>query len=237
MNKKIKVGILSYILIVIILLTRPVNGFECKNTSLITDKDTYYTQEKIKINASWELYYDPDYQISFMQIRIFDTFDNNIWNSSEYYAIGSSTQNWTVDIQLLDLPYSNFVNILYIKLYNYYEYSFSGQYNLEESLTISIIKKGLFCQLSNFKDVLTLGESNYFTATFFDTEDSSLIKNETLDLFTLNNEEILFQTNLTTNENGEISFNISTTSHLILGRNELRFRIKDNLIYNDTTFS
>lgn len=239
MNKKIKVGILSCSLIVIILLTRPVNGVTCTNTSLITDKDTYYTQEKIKINASWDLYYDPEIETAFMQIQIFDAFDNNICNSPKYYAIGTLTKNWTVNIQLLDLPYSNFANILYIKLYNFYEDSHAGgeEFYLYESLTISIIKRGLSCQLSDFKDVLTLGETNYFTATFFDTKNNSLIKNETLNLFTLSNGEILFQTNLTTNENGEISFNISSTTHLNPGRNELRFSIKDNLIYNDTTFS
>jgi hypothetical protein len=63
------------------------------------------------------------------------------------------------------------------------------------------------------------------------------LTNETINLITSCNEEILFQANLTTNENGEIPFNISSIDHLNLGRNELKFSIEDNFSYNDTTFS
>jgi hypothetical protein len=42
---------------------------------------------------------------------------------------------------------------------------------------------------------------------------------------------------LTTNENGEIPFNISSIDHLSLGKNKLNFSIKDNMFYDDTTFS
>jgi len=238
-NKKIKVGILSYILFVIILLTSSVNGFSCINTSLVTDKDTYYNYEKIKINASWELYYDSGFENSYIRIQIIDNFDKILWNSSKYYAIGISEKNWTVDIQLLNINYSNFSNMLFIKMYNYYEDTDSSVVidAFKEILTINIYKRGITCQLTDFKQTLIYGETNYFTATFFSTETSAPLINETFSLMTSCNKEIIFQTNLTTNENGVIAFNISTISHLNLGSNELTISMKNSMIYNDTTFS
>ncbi len=87
-NKKIKVGILSCILLVIILLTNSAKAFSCNNTDLVTNKDTYYTHENIKINASWELYYDSEFETSYIRIQIIDNFDEILWNSDKYYSIG-----------------------------------------------------------------------------------------------------------------------------------------------------
>ena len=239
MNKKIKVGILSYVLFVIILLTSSVNGFSCNNTSLVTDKNTYYNNEKIKINASWELYYDSGFEISYVQIQIIDSFDKILWNSSKYYSIGITEKNWTINIQFLNITYSNFTNILFIKMYNYYENLETSEVvdAFREILTINIFKRGITCQLTDFKNSLIFGETNFFRATFFSTETSARLINETFRFITSYNKEILFQTNLTTNESGEIAFNISTISHLNLGRNEMIFCMKNNIIYNDTTFS
>jgi hypothetical protein len=238
-KKKIIVSILSFGFLVLILLTNSVNGFTCDNISLTTDKDSYYTHEEIKINASWDLYYDPEYELSFVQIQIFDNFDRSLWNSSEYYTIGISVKNWTVDIQLLDINYSNFADMLFIKIYNYYENSQTGDpvNTYKEILAVNIFKTGITCQLSDFRNDLIYGETNYFTATFLNAENSTRLINETFSLKTSYNEEILFQTNLTTNESGEIEFNISTVSHLNIGRNELIFNIKDSMTYNNTMFS
>ncbi|MHA1461341.1 MAG: hypothetical protein ACTSO8_07660, partial [Promethearchaeota archaeon] len=68
-------------------------------------------------------------------------------------------------------------------------------------------------------------------------ETGARLINETFILITTYNEEIFFQTNLTTNESGEFAFNISTISHLNIGRNKIIFSMKNNALYNDTTFS
>lgn len=238
-NKKIKVGILLYILFVIILLTSSVSGFFCGNTNLVTDKSSYYNNEKIKINATWEQYYDPEYEYSYIRIQIIDIFDRILWNSSIDYSIGLLEKNWTVDIQLLNISYTNFTNVLFIKMYNKYE-NFQTSFvedTYKETLIINIIKREISCQLTNFKNILIFGETNFFTATFFSTETSTRLINETFSLTTFYNEKVLFQNNFTTNESGEIAFNISTISHLNIGRNELMFMMKNSIIYNDTTFS
>jgi len=238
-NKKIKVGILSCVLLIIILLTKSVKGFSYNNTSLETDKDTYYTHENIKINASWELYYDSGFESSFIQIQIIDSFDEILWNSAKYYSIGITEKNWTVNIQVLNITYSNFSNVLFIKMFNYYEH-FETSLVVEafrENSTVNLIKRSITCQLTGLKSILIFGDSNLFTACFSNTETCTRLINETFRLITTYNEEIFFQINLTTNESGEIAFNISTISHLNLGRNEIIFSMKNNVLYNDTTFS
>jgi hypothetical protein len=238
-NKKIKVGILSCILLVIILLTNSVKGFSCNNTNLVTDKDTYYTHENIKINASWELYYDSEFETSYIRIQIIDIFDEILWNSTKYYSIGITEKNWTVNIQVLNITYSNFSNVLFIKMYNYYKnFETSDEVDtIREISIVNLIKRSITCQLTSFKSILIFGDSNLFTACFSSTETSTRLINETFRLITTYNKEIFFQINLTTNESGEIAFNISTISHLNLGRNEIIFSIKNNVLYNDTTFS
>ena len=239
-NKKIIGGFLSLIFLVIIFLTNSVEGFSCNNTSLVTDKDTYFTHEKIKINASWELYYDSDFEISYIRIQIIDIFDELLWNSAKYTSTGIIERNWTVNIQALNITYSNFSDVLFIKIYNYYENTEIPGENvnsIKETLTVNLIKKNITCQLSGFKNNLILGDSNSFSAHFSSTETGISLINETFRLLTTFNEEILFQTNLTTNESGEVGFNISTISHLNLGRNEVKFSMKNNVLYNDTTFT
>ena len=201
-NKKIIGGFLSLIFLVIIFLTNSVEGFSCNNTSLETDKDTYFTHEKIKINASWELYYDSDFEISYIRIQIIDIFDELLWNSAKYTSTGIIERNWTVNIQALNITYSNFSDVLFIKIYNYYENTEIPGENvnsIKETLTVNLIKKNITCQLSGFKNNLILGDSNSFSAHFSSTETGISLINETFRLLTTFNEEILFQTNLTTN--------------------------------------
>ena len=238
-NKKIKVGILSCILLAIILLPNSVKGFSCNNTSLVTDKDTYYTHENIKINASWELYYDSGFESSYIQIQIIDIFDEILWNSAKYYSIGITEKNLTVNIQVLNITYSDFLNVLFIKMYNYYENFETSEVvdTIRETSTVNLIKRSITCQLTGFKTILIFGDSNLFSAYFCSTETDTCLINETFRLLTIYNKEIFFQTNLTTNDSGEIAFNISTISHLNLGRNEIIFSMKNNVLYNDTTFS
>jgi len=93
------------------------------------------------------------------------------------------------------------------------------------------------CQLIGFKNVLKYGDYNFFTAKFYSTDNNSYLVNETFHFKIISNKKIFYQNNFTTNESGEISFNISTISHLNLGENNVIFNIRNNVIYNNATFS
>jgi hypothetical protein len=238
-NKKIVGGFLSLVLLVLILFTNSVKGYSYYNTSLETDKDTYFTHEKIKINASWELYYNPDFEISYTRIQILDNFDEILWKSAKYYAMGVSNKNWTVYIQALNITYSNFSDIIFIRIYNYYQNSQTSEEREEisEILSVNLVKNSISCQLTGFKDNLIIGDSNSFSAYFFNTETGDCLANETFLFLTTYNEEIIFQNNLTSNESGEVAVNLSTITHLNLGKNQVKFSPENNVLYNDTTFS
>jgi len=214
-------------------------GFSCSNTLLVTDKSTYYNNENIYLNGSWELYYDSGFEVSYIQIQVTNIFDKILWNSSNYYAIGISQNNWTINIQCLNLTLTNYSSRIYIKMFNYYENFNSHDVvtTYKEIITINITKREVDCELNNFKSNLVYGESNLFKAKFYSGNTSFCLENETLQCLIRNNGEIIYQTNFTTDNDGILSFNISTVRHLGLGRNDVLFIIKNNSHYLDITFS
>ncbi|MBY9009678.1 MAG: hypothetical protein KGD74_07430 [Candidatus Lokiarchaeota archaeon] len=221
------------------LISKSALGFSCGNTSLVTDKNTYYNNENIYLNGSWELYYDSGFEVSYVQIQVTNIFDKILWNSSNYYTIGISQNNWTINIQFLNLTFANYSSRIYIKLFNYYENFNSHDVvaTYKEIIPINIIKREVECELNNFKSNLVYGESNLFNAKFYSGNKSFYLVNETLQCLTRNNGEIIYQANFTTDEDGLLSFNISTVSHLGLGRNDILFIIKNSSHYLDVTFS
>ncbi len=221
------------------LIPKSALGFSCSNTLLVTDKNTYNNNENIYINGSWELYYDSGFEISYVQIQITNIFDTILWNSSNYYTIGITQKNWTIHIQFLNLTLTNYPCRIYIKLFNYYENFNSNDVvaTYKEIITVNITKRDVDCELTDFKSDLIYGESNLFTAQFYSGNTSFYLENETLQCIIKNNDEIIYQTNFTTDKDGMLSFNISTLKHLGLGRNNVSFSIKDNPHYLDTTFS
>ncbi len=214
-------------------------GFSCGNTLLASDKNTYNNDENIYLNGSWELYYNSGFEVSYVQIQITDIFDRILWNSSNYYTTGISQENWTINIQFLNLTLTNYSCRIYIKLFNYHEDFNSHEVDttVEEIITINITKRGIDCVLTNFKSELIYGESNLFNAKFYSRNTSLCLENETLQCLIRNNDEIIFQTNFTTDKDGMFLFNISTVKHLDLGSNEISFLIKNNPYYLDTSFS
>ncbi|MBY9016420.1 MAG: hypothetical protein KGD68_12065 [Candidatus Lokiarchaeota archaeon] len=214
-------------------------GFSCSNILLATDKNAYNNNENIYLNGSWELYYDSGFEISYVQIQITNIFDNNLWNSSNYYTIGISQKNWTINIQFLNLTLTNNSCRIFIKLFNYYENFNSNDViaTYKEIISINITKRDFDCELTNFKSDLIYGESNLFNAKFYSGNTSYCLVNETLQCLIRNNDEIIYQTNFTTDNDGMLSFNISTVKHLGLGRNNISFIIKNNPYYLDRTFS
>ncbi len=239
MKKKISAVLFLFFLLGIILIPRSVLGSSCNNTLIVTDKETYNNNEDIYLNGSWELYYNSGFEISYIQIQITNSFDKILWNSSNYYAIGISQQNWTINIQFLNLTLTNYSCRIYLKMFNYYK-NFNTNVvvaTYKEIIAINITKRDVDCELTNFKTDLIYGESNLFIAQFYSGNTSFYLENETLQCLIRNNSEIIYQTNFTTDKEGSLSFNISTVKHLRLRRNTISFIIKNNSFYLDTIFS
>jgi len=238
-KKKIKAVLFLYFMLGIMFIPKTALGFSCGNTLLVSDKNTYNNNENIYLNGSWELYYNSGFEVSYVQIQITDIFDKILWNSSNYYTTGISQKNWTINIQLLNLTLTNDSCRIYIKLFNYHEDFNSHEVDttFEEIITINITKRGIDCVLTNFKSELIFGESNLFNAKFYSRNTSLCLENESLQCLIRNNDEIIFQTNFTTDKDGMFLFNISTVKHLDLGSNEISFLIKNNPYYLDTSFS
>jgi len=238
-KKKINVVLFLFFLLGIILISNSVLGFSCNNTLLETDKNTYNNNENIYLNGSWELYYNSGFEVSYVQIQIINIFDKILWNSSNYYVIGISQKNWTINIQFLNLTLTNHSCKIYIKMFNYYKNFNTNEVvaTYREIIAINITKREVECELTNFKSDLIYGESNLFNAQFYIGNTSFYLENETLQCLIRNNDDVIYQTNFTTDEDGLLSFNISTVKHLRLGRNIVSFIIKNNSHYWDTIFS
>ena len=238
-KKKIKAILFLSFLLGIMIIPKSALGFSCSNTLLVTDKNTYNNNENIYLNGSWYLYYNPGFEISYVQIQITNIFDSILWNSSNYYTIGVSQINWTINIQSLNLTLTNYSCKIYLKLFNYYENFKSNDVvaTYKEIISINITKRDVDCELINFKSDLIYGESNLFKAKFYSGNTSFCLENETLQCLIRNNGEIIYQTNFTTDNDGMLLFNLSTVKHLGLGRNDISFIIKNSVHYLDTTFS
>jgi hypothetical protein len=196
--------------------------------------------EKIEINASWELYYDPSNELAYVQIRIFNSIDKVIWSSPEYNEIGFFNDNWSVDINELNISYINYTNTIYIKLISYYRIIGTPHDNIGylKTVQVEIMKRTPFCQLIGFKDKIKFSENLTFNVEFFDPllENNSYLSDQ-LVLFSISsNHSIIYQNNFTTNQFGTFQISISSPIHLILGENNLIFELKDNKIYNDTIY-
>ncbi len=239
MRKKNNVVLLLFFLLGIILIPKSVLGFSCNNTLLVTDKSTYNFNENIYLNGYWELYYNSGFEVSYVQIQMTNIFDKILWNSSNYYASGISQKNWTINIQFLNLTLANYSCKIYLKMFNYYKNFNTNEVvaTYREIIAINITKREVDCELTNFKSDLIYGESNLFNAQFYSENASFYLENETLQCLIRNNDDVIYQTDFTTDKEGMLSFNISTVKHLGLGRNNVSFIIKNNSHYWDTTFS
>jgi len=238
-KKKISVVLFLFFLLGISLIPKSVLGFSCNNTLLVTDKNTYINNENVYINGSWELYYNSGFEVSYVQIQVTNIFDKILWNSSNYYVIGISQKNWTINIQFLNLTLTNYSCKIYLKMFNYYKNFNTNEVvaTYREIIAINITKREVDCELTNFKSDLIYGESNLFNAQFYSGNTSFYLENETLQCQIRNNDEVIYQTDFKTDKDGFLSFNISTVKHLGLGRNTISFIIKNNSHYWDTTFS
>jgi len=216
-------------------------GYYCRLNILETDKDVYYINDKIKLNASWDLNYNTDTEIAFVQIQIFNVSNKIIWNSSEFDNGGIFEESWIIDSDLLNIPLKNYSNIIYIKFFSYYFQidSTNTVFTFLETIKIKIIKRDLQCQLIGFEDRLKFGENLEFTAKFYDNssikQDLYLV-NQTISFKIQFNSIILYQSNYTTNHTGVITVFLSSITDLKIGYNNLVFILKNHNTYNNSKF-
>lgn len=239
---KKKYGIILPILIIVELLSviNFVNAFSCNLISLNTNQSEYYIDESIKINASWELNYNDNNEIAYIQIHIVDVFDQFIWNSSKYNQIGTYEKNWTVNIEDFNLDIKNSSYILYIKFFVFFFHidTASTMCNYIETIEIRVTKRNILCELIGYKDRIKLGENLSLVAKFYDdvSDINQYLSNQTIQFMISFNDLLIHRCNYTTNMSGVISIRLLSLIHLKFGQNFLIFSIVDNNLYNDSKF-
>ncbi|MFX1394622.1 MAG: hypothetical protein ACFFAH_13740 [Promethearchaeota archaeon] len=234
----------SFIIIFIIItgifsLINDVRGdHSCQLFFLETDKEFYYNDEIIKINASWSLEYDAG-DISYVQVQIFNETNDLIWVSPQYSESGLIENVWLVTIKDLNTSFNSNYNLFYIKIYYYLQPPFSGP---EESFlpkTVQIIttKRNASCQLIGVPSQIKYGEALRVRAVFYDISqgDESYLANYLIAFKIISNGIITYNNNFTTNSSGMIEIVIQPIN-LTKGINFLVFEIKESQFYNNLSF-
>lgn len=241
MKKKIGLILTTLILIDLFGIINFATAYYCNLNFLDTSKISFFIDEDIKINASWELNYNINNEIAYVQIQIYDNFDNLIWNSSEYNQIGSYEKNWTLGIEQLNIDFTNYSNIILIKFFSFY-------FQIDTTNTVStflktvkvrIVKRNLLCSLEGYRDHIEFGEDLIFKAKFYDEslENNLYLYNKTIMFMISFNNLMIHQHNYTTNNSGVISVSISSSAHLKVGKNFLIFSVSNHKIFNDSKFT
>ena len=235
-KKKITVYVLFIVLIGIFNLAKNGKAYYVYVWYFNTDKDTYYNDEEIQINASWDLDYDPGGEVSFIQIKIYDKFGNLLWNSSEYDEIGTNLEEvWYVKIQDLNLPFNNTINVISIRFYYY----FNKGYDFEdyiETLEIQAIKRNISCELIDYSPYIEYGDVLQFKARFYSSENNSNLAFHLIAVKIVSNNVIHYTKNFTTNSSGIIELTIPTFENIMIGRYNLKFDLMGDKFYNKSTF-
>ncbi len=238
MKKKYVVILPILIILEVFCVINCVNAFSYNLISFSTDQTEYYIDDSIRINASWELNYNDNIEIAYIQIHIVNQFDSFIWNSSQYDQIGTYEENWTINIEDFNLNIENSTFILKIKFYIFYFHidTASTMSNYLDTIDIRVVKREISCELIGYKDQINLGEVLSLEARFFDTitNNTQFFTNQTVEFLISFNDLIIHQCNYTTNMSGVINIQLFSLTHLKLGLNFLIFSIIDNKIYNDS---
>ena len=207
MKRKNKMLILLYIVISSLNFALHVKGYYYNLIFLETDKDIYYFDETIFINASWDLFYDVAQEISYRQFQIRDIDDNILWNTSRYYELGGGFEkNWTVPIENLNYYTTNISSTLYVEAINYFKDLNLGnqQLTLLKSIPITLLKKNITMELIGFENYILYGEALAFKAKFTYVEDSTPLVNQSVEFRVENNNITTFEQNYKTNDSGII---------------------------------
>jgi len=202
-----------------------------------TNDDTYYNDETIHINASWDLDYNPSFEVSYIRIMIYDKSDKLLWNSSLYEQIGTHLEGeWNIRIQDLDLPFNNTSNTLSIRFF-YYFYSLNSivEYFIE-TIEIQAVKRNITCELIDFQPNLNYEEILHFKARFYLLENNSNLVNHIVTVKIISENKIRYIKNFTTNASGIIEISISSFENFTIGKNSLIFELRGNIFFDNAIF-
>lgn len=223
-------------LLVFLCVPQFIRGFYFNLIYLSTNKTNYYIYENIVINAEWELYYDFEGEVSFVQIQVYDFSDELIWYSFEYSNMGFNSESWIVYIPNLHLSFPNESTQLYVKFYHFLDDGEKMISTFREIINLTILKADLSCELFGYRNSLTYGETINFSVKFFERTNNSVLVNQTIFFKIESNDKLAFARDFITNDLGKIYLNLSTLDELNLGKNVLKFIINDSIIYDPTQF-
>ncbi len=139
-------------------------GSSCQQVHYLnTDKDEYFIDETVILNASWTLDYEsnPLYNDVFMQACLFNDSDSLIWNSSEYRDL--TTVQIVEPIILSDLSLSELNTTCTVKLrlyYFFYENDTDDLYLEDYTCSFNVTKRGSSCINVHY---LNTDKEAYFT--------------------------------------------------------------------------
>ena len=231
------ISICVCILLILSYFPKFILGFHLDSCSLSTNKSSYYIYEYIEINAEWELYYDVENEVSFIQIQIYDDPHDLIWNSYNYSDTGFHSETWNIYIPDIDLNLINDSTQLYVKFYFFFDDKVKMVSEFKKTVNITILNSELSCELIGFKNSIIFGETTNFSVIFYETGNNSVLINQTVFLKVKYNDTWIFSREFVTEIKGEIDVNLSSIYELNIGENELNFIINDSIIYEPIQFS
>ncbi|MFX0138705.1 MAG: hypothetical protein ACFFDN_34005, partial [Candidatus Hodarchaeota archaeon] len=221
-----------------------VKAYYCNLIYLEQNKDAYYLNEEIHLNSSWELNYNPNNEISYIQIQISDEKDLVIWNSSKYYDIGIQEENWKIGILNLKPSISYYPQSFFIKFLNFYYHidTMNSKIIVLHTKEIEINKRDLACNLfklpENNTNNILYGEHLQFNLEFYDEilQNKIIPFNESI-LFRLKcNDEVIYNNSYLLNSSGEITVTIPVYIELKPNEYSLIFFVQNNTFYYDRKF-
>ena len=233
-----KKAVLVIVIVVVVgFLNSPIKAkaYTVENLFFDTDKDIYYNDETIQINASWELDYDPPLY-AYTSIIIFNGTYEMIWESPRYDIADNYSESWLVDIKSLGLTYENNSNTLYIRFHLYKSPSSSSWL---ETIEISIVKRNVSCELIGFENYVEYGGDLNVKTKFFNNTLHSGYYVDNQEVFfelLLQNFTAIFSNSYFTNDTGEFIILISNIRNLSKGINYLQFTITNNQFFQSEVF-
>ena len=147
MKKKILILVLLISVFGLPLLSQNVMGFFSDVYNFESDKLHYQHYENIKVNATWETWYNPDFEYSFMQVQVIHFNDSILWVSQEYdNCCVPVTENWTINIKNLNITFNETSQILFVKFYYYYINDITQNIisTYKESIQIEVLRSGVY---------------------------------------------------------------------------------------------
>ena len=105
----------------------------CRIFAFNTEKETYHENETLEITAYWDLCYNPNEEIFYGQIQLYDETSSLLWNSTKLPERGVHFTSWYIPVQNLSIELDNETINLNVKFYYFYDdFTFFFQGILEE---------------------------------------------------------------------------------------------------------